>query len=184
MGQTRAQRQLKVLAKCDANPPKPKQLEDARQGKWSIDTDTQSPLVNRVQALEQVQRVENYLFATTYGSDGRGSRTWSQWYADIQDAVQLLRESERLLRHDVARALALNLSKEDTMAASKVCYQVTIAGYEITLSQKGKDNFAVQYGKLYTGFLPYHEAALELGACIMHALACDSKLDNRTKGEN
>jgi hypothetical protein len=68
--------------------------------------------------------------------------------------------------------------------ASKVCYQVTIAGFEITLSQKGKDNFAVQYGKQYTGDLPYHEAALELGACIMHALACDSKLDNRTKGEN
>jgi hypothetical protein len=67
--------------------------------------------------------------------------------------------------------------------ASKVCYQVTIAGYEITLSQKGKDNFAVQYGKQYTDNLPYHEATFELGACIMHALACDSKLDNRPKGE-
>jgi hypothetical protein len=70
------------------------------------------------------------------------------------------------------------------MAASKVCYQVTLAGFEITLSQKGKDNFAVQYGKQYTEGLPYSEAAFELGACIMHALACDSKLDNRTRRES
>jgi hypothetical protein len=67
--------------------------------------------------------------------------------------------------------------------ASKVCYQVTIAGCEITLAQKGVDNFSVQYYKQFTENLTYTEAALELGACIMHALACDSKLDNRTRRE-
>ena len=65
---------------------------------------------------------------------------------------------------------------------SKVCYQVTIgAGFDITLAQKDVDNFSVQYGKQFTEKLTYTEAALELGACIMHALACEDKLDNRTK---
>ena len=67
--------------------------------------------------------------------------------------------------------------------ASKVCYQVTIAGSDITLSQQGRNNFSVEYGKQLAQMMPYNEAALELGACIMHALACDGKLDNRLKGE-
>jgi len=61
--------------------------------------------------------------------------------------------------------------------ASKVCYQVTVAGFDITLSQQGKNNFSVQYDRLLTQMMPYDEAALELGACIMQALACDGKLD-------
>ena len=68
-----------------------------------------SPLVSRVEALEQVQRVERYLFAVTYATDGRGSRTWSQWYADIHDAVQKLKESELWLRYDIARRIGATL---------------------------------------------------------------------------
>ena len=53
----------------------------------------------------------------------------------------------------------------------------------IELRQQGRDNFSVRYGlQLKTG-LDYSAAALELGACIMHAAACDSLLDNREKGE-
>lgn len=54
---------------------------------------------------------------------------------------------------------------------------------DIALKQAGKDNFTVIYGKQVVGNLPYSQAATELGVCIMHALACDSKLDNRMKGE-
>jgi hypothetical protein len=44
-------------------------------------------------------------------------------------------------------------------------------------------DFNVRYGRQYRTELTYGEAAKELGECIMHALACDSKLDNRTKAE-
>ena len=53
----------------------------------------------------------------------------------------------------------------------------------IELHQQGRDRFSVRYGlQLKTG-LSYAAAASELGACIMHDLACDGLLDNRSKGE-
>lgn len=49
----------------------------------------------------------------------------------------------------------------------------------IELRQQGRDRFSVRYGlQLKTG-LSYADAAAELGACIMHSLACDGLLDNR-----
>ena len=62
--------------------------------------------------------------------------------------------------------------------ASKTCFATRIAGFDITLSQQGRDNFSVQYGSQLVQHIPYAEAALELGSCIMHALACEGKLDN------
>lgn len=53
----------------------------------------------------------------------------------------------------------------------------------ITLTQSGRDNFAVTYGLQVKARLTYAEAAKELGACIMHDCACDGLLDNRAKGE-
>ncbi len=53
----------------------------------------------------------------------------------------------------------------------------------IELRQQGRDRFSVRYGlQLKTG-LDYSAGAHELGACIMHAAACDGLLDNREKGE-
>jgi hypothetical protein len=63
----------------------------------------------------------------------------------------------------------------------------TLAVYDgpfpISIHQNGFDNFAVVYGLQVKNKLTYDEAALELGACLMHALACDERLDNRTKSE-
>lgn len=65
----------------------------------------------------------------------------------------------------------------------KTCFQIEIGGMLITLKQRGRDNFTVQYGKQIEHNLTYGETVDELGSCIMHALACDRKLDNRQKGE-
>lgn len=61
----------------------------------------------------------------------------------------------------------------------KLCVQIGA----VTLQQRGKDNFAVRYGKQVKTELNYSRAAAEFGACLMHQLACDGKLDNRTRGE-
>lgn len=50
---------------------------------------------------------------------------------------------------------------------------------EVTLFQSGPDDFTVQYGKQVRGGLNYCNAAHQLGECLFHQLACDSKLDNR-----
>lgn len=64
------------------------------------------------------------------------------------------------------------------MAINKICFATHIAGFGITLSQKAKDRFSVQYGSQLVQDIPYKEAALELGAAIMHALALEGKLVN------
>lgn len=53
----------------------------------------------------------------------------------------------------------------------------------IELRQQGRDRFSVRYGLQLKERLTYGEAALELGACIMHMRACDGALDNREPGE-
>jgi hypothetical protein len=58
------------------------------------------------------------------------------------------------------------------------CWQTTIADLPITLEQLARDRFRVTYWKQVKSDLSYGEAASELGACIMHALACEGKLDN------
>lgn len=65
----------------------------------------------------------------------------------------------------------------------KLCYETKLAGFPIKLEQRGRDNFRVTYGAQVDDSLPYDRAALKLGAAIMHALACESLLDNRTRGE-
>lgn len=64
-----------------------------------------------------------------------------------------------------------------------LCHAVTIAAFHIQLWQEGKDNFKVIYSKQVKANLTYERAALEYGACIMHALACEGILDNRLPGE-
>jgi hypothetical protein len=68
--------------------------------------------------------------------------------------------------------------------AKRTCFELTDNDVApIRLIQVGKDNFTVQYGKQVKQKLSYSKAALELGSAIMHALACDGKLDNREKNE-
>ena len=64
----------------------------------------------------------------------------------------------------------------------KTCFHDDHA--DISLIQTGVDRFTVKYFKQIKERLTYSQAALELGACIMHALACDGKLDNREPGEH
>lgn len=59
-----------------------------------------------------------------------------------------------------------------------VCDHREDLAFPITLSQTGPNNFTVTYGKQVKSGLSYSAAAREYGACVMHALACDDKLDN------
>jgi hypothetical protein len=72
---------------------------------------TKSPLVQLVEAFEQLQRVQQYLYASTYASDGMGSMSWAHWYDDIASAVEILRTSEHTLRYIIARTLGATLNK-------------------------------------------------------------------------
>lgn len=68
------------------------------------------------------------------------------------------------------------------MKKPKVCHVTTfIDQFDVTLIQTGIDRFTVTYGKQVKERLNYAQAAMEYGSCIMHALACDGKLDNREK---
>jgi hypothetical protein len=67
---------------------------------------------------------------------------------------------------------------------SKLCHEtIVVEQWPVRLIQNGVDNFTVTYGQQTKKRLSYAQAALEYGACIMHALACEGKLDNRDKGE-
>lgn len=59
----------------------------------------------------------------------------------------------------------------------KTVYSCTIAGYEITLLQKNERTFSVVYGYDQTHNLDYVQASQILGACMMHALTCEGKID-------
>jgi hypothetical protein len=63
----------------------------------------------------------------------------------------------------------------------KLCHQ--LQDLSVKLEQTGKDKFTVTYGKQIKHGLNYSQAAVEYGCVIMHALACDGKLDNRERGE-
>ena len=51
----------------------------------------------------------------------------------------------------------------------------------IKLEQRGVHSFRVTYGKQVDDGLTYGRAAAMLGSDIMHWLACESHLDNRTR---
>ena len=64
---------------------------------------------------------------------------------------------------------------------AKTCLDLDTATlpYGVKLIQNGHDNFTVVYGLQVKKGLSYTASALELGCCIMHALACEGVLDNR-----
>lgn len=57
-------------------------------------------------------------------------------------------------------------------------FQHVIAGYTISLTQRGRNSFRVQYGQEVRDERTYEAAARDLGECIMHALACEGKINN------
>ena len=63
-------------------------------------------------------------------------------------------------------------AKSDT-----IIFQTAI-GAPIIVRQAASRSFSVQYGKQLTSDLSYEEAAKELGYCIFHALACESKIED------
>lgn len=66
---------------------------------------------------------------------------------------------------------------------ARTVYGIRLARFDIELLQHGRDRFSVRYGKQHDGFLNYADAAAKLGEAIMHALACEGKIDNRMPGE-
>jgi hypothetical protein len=60
----------------------------------------------------------------------------------------------------------------------QTCFETKSAGYPVKLEQSAGGKFRVTYGQLVSPNLTYEEAANQLGACIMHAAACEGKLDN------
>jgi hypothetical protein len=59
-----------------------------------------------------------------------------------------------------------------------ICHETPGLAFPIQLLQAGPDDFTVIYGKQVRTHLTYARAAHEYGEAIMHALACDGKLDN------
>ena len=66
----------------------------------------------------------------------------------------------------------------------KTCLKLTLAGFAIELIQHKRNKFSLIYGQQVTADLTYTQAAVELGACLMHALALEGKLDNSQPGES
>jgi hypothetical protein len=71
--------------------------------------------------------------------------------------------------------------KQTPAGKAKVCKRFT--ALDVTLYQRGKDHFAIVYGKQVQDDLSYAQACMELGAALMHSLACDGRVDQRMKGE-
>ena len=72
--------------------------------------DQTSPLVQLVSAFEQIQRVEHYLFATTYAGSA-DEWDWSRWFSDTQSAVLILCGIETELRRGIAKRIGATLNE-------------------------------------------------------------------------
>ena len=59
-----------------------------------------------------------------------------------------------------------------------LCWKYDDLAFPIELWQTGPNEFKVVYGSQSGNGLTYEKAASELGCAIMHALACEGKLDN------
>jgi hypothetical protein len=62
-------------------------------------------------------------------------------------------------------------------------YGLVMVNGDISVWQNKKGFFRVNYGLQESCGLSYAQAAVELGQCILHALACDGKLDNNEDGD-
>lgn len=70
-----------------------------------------------------------------------------------------------------------------TYVRPEPCHKLALQHGAVTLQQRGKDNFAVRYGKQVRADLTYEQAATAYGGALMHQAACDGLLDNRERNE-
>lgn len=61
---------------------------------------------------------------------------------------------------------------------NRICFEATSLPFSPRLEQQPNNLFKVVYGSAVNYNLRYDKAASYLGMAIMHALACDGKLDN------
>lgn len=62
---------------------------------------------------------------------------------------------------------------------NKLCFiYESESGSTVSLTQKGQDSFTVRYDQQVQPRLKYADAAMQLGAAIMHSAACDGILEN------
>jgi len=61
----------------------------------------------------------------------------------------------------------------------QLCIELPDLAFPVKLEQTGLNSFTVTYGLQVRKYLCYTQACTELGACIMHALACDGKLSSQ-----
>lgn len=59
----------------------------------------------------------------------------------------------------------------------KEIYRIELAGFPIVLEQRSANSFRVTYGRQVGNVVSYDRAATELGCAIMHALACEGRID-------
>lgn len=59
----------------------------------------------------------------------------------------------------------------------KLCFETHIAGFRIALEQNTSYRFTVTYGEQVDRNLSYPDAAMNLGASIMHAVTLEGKLE-------
>ena len=88
------------------------------------------------------------------------------------------------LEHELAGPYEGQSQAERERRKWVTCWQAAPSPqYPVTLIQRGVDRFTVIYGKQIDRGLTYTGAAAKLGQAIMHALACEGRLDNRIPGE-
>jgi hypothetical protein len=73
--------------------------------------------------------------------------------------------------------LAPSVGRAEGRMMNNICLDLDKCGVKLEQNTHTK-LFTVTYGKQIKHRLDYIDAATELGCCIMHALACDSLLDN------
>jgi len=59
----------------------------------------------------------------------------------------------------------------------KTCFETMLADFPIRLEQRADGTFSVTYGAQKKDRLCYETASVELGSAIMHAAACEGRLD-------
>ncbi len=75
-------------------------------------------------------------------------------------------------------AIADEAAMQDAWKGCGLCYQQAEFGLKLEQAGNKAGLFTVTYGLQVVRGLTYSEAAAEYGSCLMHALACEGRLDN------
>lgn len=67
-------------------------------------------------------------------------------------------------------------SSQRKKSSGKLVFENTDIDAPVRLFQNSTNRFTVEYGMCVKSKLTYDQAATELGACLMHALACKQRL--------